>query len=74
MDLIRTYADLTFYFVPGMVHDFFQLLCALYFAGFLKVIRPCTVLFFVIEKPTVRFCAVLRKLKYYGAVRCGFQI
>ena len=43
-------------------------------AGLFTVIRPYTVRFSEIENPTVRFGAVLRKRKSYGAVRCGFQI
>ena len=49
------------------------IVCALY-AGLFTVIRPYTVRFSEIENPTVRFGAVLRKRKSYGAVRCGFQI
>ena len=41
--------------------------------GFFTVVRPCTVRFLKIENPTVRFGAVLRKRKSYGAVRCGFK-
>ena len=44
------------------------------FPGLFTVIRPYTVRFFENENPTVRFGAVLRKQKSYGAVRCGFQI
>ena len=42
--------------------------------GFFTVIRPCMVRFFQIENPTVRFGAVLKNRKSYGAVRCGFHI
>ena len=45
-----------------------------YFSGLFTVIRPYTVRFSEIENPTVRFGAVLKKRKSYGAVRCGFQI
>ena len=50
-------------------------LCTRYMRGRLStVIRPYTVRFSEIENPTVRFGAVLRKRKSYGAVRCGYQI
>ena len=42
--------------------------------GFLMVIRPCTMRFFQVQNPTVRFGAVLRKRKSHDAVRCGFRI
>ena len=45
-----------------------------HFSGLLTVIRPCTVRFFQIENPMVRFGAVLRNRTSYGAVRCGFRI
>ena len=41
--------------------------------GLFTVIRLYTVRFSEIENPTVRFGAVLRKRKSYGAVRCGFH-
>ena len=44
-----------------------------YFSGLFTVIRPYMVQFSEIENPTVRFGAVLRKRKSYGAVCCGFE-
>ena len=44
------------------------------FPGLFTVIRPYTVRFSEIENPTVRFGAVLGRMrKSYGAVRCGFE-
>ena len=44
-----------------------------YFSGLFTVSRPYMVQFSEIENPTVRFGAVLRKRKSYGAVCCGFE-
>ena len=44
-----------------------------YFSGLFTVSRPYMVQFSEIENPTVRFGAVLRKRKSYGAVWCGLE-